>query len=288
MDLRIADLSIAVRTGDPSLRLAVEGGAARFLAEGGTPDSVVVARLGDTRGEPPGELLFEASSLWRLHRDGGRLCFSFTSPTLGPLPYRQAWLEPDYRAGEVVLRRELYEAAGEVDPLEYPLDELLLQGLLARGRGAELHACGVIRGDRGLLFVGQSGAGKTTMARLWRAAGGATVASDDRIVVRRERGGFVLHGTPWHGEAELAEPASAPVAAVFFLAQARENAATPVSAGQAAARLFACGFPPFWDRAGVEFTLGLLGELATEVPCVELGFVPEASVVEFVAARAGA
>ena len=71
-------------------------------------------------------------------------------------------------------------------PLEYPLDELLLQGLLARGRGAEIHACGIADGSgRGLLFVGQSGAGKTTMARLWEGERGITVLSDDRIILRR-------------------------------------------------------------------------------------------------------
>jgi hypothetical protein len=282
MHLRIADLNIAVRTQDPALRLAVSGSSTRFLVDDGQADVTVVTRLGDPRRESRGELLFEAPPLWRLHRDGERLAFSFSSPALGPLPYKEARFAPDFSHGEVVLRHELYSGVDAIDPLGYPLDELLVQGLLAGGRGAELHGCGVISGGRGLLFVGQSGAGKTTMARLWQAAGGVTIASDDRIVVRRDGAGFALHGTPWHGEAALAEPASAPLAGLFFLAKAPENAATPVPPGQAAARLFACGFPPFWDREGVDFTLRFFGELAAAVPCRELAFVPDASVVPFV------
>jgi len=282
MHLRIADLGILVRTQDPSLRLAVTGSSERFLVDGGTAEMEVVARLGDPRREPPGELLFDAPPLWQLRRDGGRLCFSFTSPALGPLPYKEARLTPDFGHGEVILRRELFAGVDAVDPLGYPLDELLVQGLLARGRGVELHACGAIDRGRGLLFVGQSTAGKTTMARLWQAVGGVTIASDDRVIVRRAGDGFALHGTPWHGEAALAEPASARLAALFFLAKGRENAVNPVTAGQAAARLFACAFPPFWDRDGVDFTLEFLGELAAVVPCLELAFVPDASVVTFV------
>jgi hypothetical protein len=282
MLVRIADLGIAVHAVEPSLHLVLVGSAGRFLVDDGAGDLTLVARLGETGSGGRGELLFEAPPLWRLHRGADRLCFSFTSPPLGPRPYKEAFLDRDFRRGEVVLRHELFARAAAVDPLAYPLDELLLQGLLAGGRGAELHACGVISRGRGLLFVGQSGGGKTTMARLWQAAGGVTIASDDRIIVRRDGSGFTLHGTPWHGEAALAEPAAARLAAVFFLARGQTNQATALPAGQTAARLFACAFPPFWDRDGVDFTLGFLGELAAAVPCCELAFVPEPGVVEFV------
>lgn len=286
--LRVADLVISVRSEDASPRLVPEGAAARFGVDGGTADAQVSARLGDTEPECAAELLFDAAPLWQLFRDGERLRFRFHSEVHGPLPYKEAWFAPDLSHAEVVLRRDLFEPADAIDPLAYPLDELLVQELLARGRGVELHACGVISNGRGTLFVGQSGAGKTTIARLWQPVSGVTVASDDRIIVRGDGDRFVLHGTPWHGEAELAAPVSAPLSAVFLLAHGPRHAVTPLSPAQAAARLFACSFLPLWNRDGVDFTLAFLGALAGAVPCRELGFVPEPSVVDFVTEQVGA
>ena len=98
---------------------------------------------------------------------------------------------------------------------------------------------------RRYLFVGQSGAGKTTMARLWLAEPGAVILSDDRIVLRSELDGVWMYGTPWHGDAPLASPRRARLARLFFLRHDTSNAITSVSGSRAAARLFAASFPPF-------------------------------------------
>jgi len=41
-------------------------------------------------------------------------------------------------------------------------------------------------------------------------------------------------------------------------------------------------FPPLWDAEGMRFTLDFCAHLVGEVPCYELGFVPDGSVVDFV------
>ena len=75
-----------------------------------------------------------------------------------------------------------------MNPLEYPLDELLWIHRLSMGEGVEVHGCGVIAPDgRGLLLTGHSGAGKSTSSRLWSQHDGARVLSDDRIILRREQ-----------------------------------------------------------------------------------------------------
>ena len=66
------------------------------------------------------------------------------------------------------MRREVFGDRLPIYPLHYPLDELLMVHLLARGRGVEIHGSGIVDADGyGTLFAGQSGAGKTTMSRLW-------------------------------------------------------------------------------------------------------------------------
>ena len=283
LHLRIAGITVAVTARDADLRLRADEATAKFLVPATDPEATVTARWGDPGGADPGEPVFDSGAVWKLHRDGGRHRFLFTSPALGLLPYKEATFETDFRSGEVTLRRDCFQEEHRLWPLEYPLDELLLQGLLARERGVEIHACGVAdRSGRGLLFVGHSGAGKTTMARLWQGASGVRILSDDRIIVRRVGGRLTMYGTPWHGEAALAGPASTPLTGVFFLEHGAANTLVPLRGAAAATRLFACGFPPFHDRDALDFTLAFFAELATGVPCHELRFTPDPGVVEFV------
>jgi hypothetical protein len=283
LHLRIADITVAVAVREANLALRFDEAMEKFLAAPSDPDSTVTAGWGDPGKGDPGKPVFDSGGVWKLYRDGTRHRFVFSSTALGPLPYKEATFEPDFTSGEVTLRRACFQLAHGLWPLEYPLDELLLQGLLARGRGAEIHACGITNASgRGLLFVGQSGAGKTTMARLWEGVPGITVLSDDRVILRRVGDRFTMYGTPWHGEAALAEPASAPLAGVLFLEHGAANALLPLRGAAAATRLFACGFPPFHDRDGLEFTLAFFAELAAEIPCQELRFAPDRRVVEFV------
>ena len=288
LHLRIADITIAVAARDADLALRFDEAMEKFLAAPSDPDSTVTAGWGDPGGASPAELVFDSGGVWKLYRHGARHRFLFSSPALSPLPYKEATFEPDFSSGEVTLRRACFQPAQGLWPLEYPLDELLLQGLLARGRGAEIHACGIAGSSgRGLLFVGQSGAGKTTMARLWEGVPGVTVLSDDRVILRRVGDRFTMYGTPWHGEAALAAPASAPLTGVFFLEHGAANTLVPLRGATAATRLFASGFPPFFDRAGLDFTLKFLGDLVAEVPCHELCFARDNRVVEFVQSWAG-
>ena len=286
LQLRIADLGLAVRSDDPSLRLGVDEVTARFLAAGSAPTAVVTARLGPL-APPPAERLFDAGT-WQLFRRGDELAFRLWSTNAGERACAELATSADFTRAAVTLEPDWVGDARLVYPLQFPLDELLVQGLLAAGRGVELHACGVVApSGGGLLFVGASGAGKTTTARLWARAG-AAVISDDRVIVRRSGRGLVLYGTPWHGEERYAEPVAAPLGAVFLLRHAVTNELTPLGAAEAAARLFACAFPPFYDPAGLDFTIAFLGALAGEVPCRDLGFVPDDGAVAFVADTVGA
>src|SRR5207237_1133299 len=73
-----------------------------------------------------------------------------------------------------------------VSPLEYPLDELLITNWLSCGRGVEVHACGLVdRESGGHLFLGHSGAGKSTTTLLWKKLRDVRVLSDDRIILRK-------------------------------------------------------------------------------------------------------
>lgn len=106
--------------------------------------------------------------------------------------------------------------------------------------------------------------------------------SDDRIIVRKIDGQFWIYGTPWHGEANLCSPKKARLEKIFFLKHAEKNGIKKISLIDATSCMIVCSFPTFWNKKGMEFTVGFIDELTREVPCYELGFVPDERVLDLV------
>jgi hypothetical protein len=254
------------------------------------PDIDLNIHVGDLPQVSWGEKIFDSRSTWRLYRHHDQYLIPIVSPASGPLPYRLLRVNDRFDAGEVNIRRgalrqlaSSLSADFSVDPFEYPLDELFMVNFLARNRqGVHLHACGVQDNGRGLVFCGVSGAGKSTLAELWRPTG-VNILSDERLIVRRRAAGdFCLHGTPWTGDAGIGLPAAAPLEKLFIIQHAPCNYIKPLARMEAATQLLVRCFPPFYDREAMGFVTELLDRIATEVPCFELGFLPDASAVDFI------
>ena len=250
-----------------------------FLVSEGEPDIALRAEFGAI---PPLELeeeLFCTRGVWRLYRSGDKLVLHFCNWEVTTKPYKVAIMEPDFRAGTIHSRIRGSEQKNQFTPLYYPLDELLVVNFLSRGKGMLVHACAVEYQGQGWLFLGTSGAGKTTLTGLWEGEPGVTLLSDDRIIIRETEDGYRIYGTPWHGNAEIASPLSAPLSRIFFLVHDHENRMAPVQGADVASRLLVRSFPTFWDSDGMRYTLGLCERLSTCVPCYELGFVPDKRVI---------
>lgn len=251
-----------------------------------------VARGGDLRLDvttavppvPPGPPLFDSRGPWRVHASGRRRLYLFRAPLGGGR--RAALVDPSWRRGTLHLDARAAPVAGLA--WAYPLHELAFAHHLARVGGLVLHASAVVTGGRAVLFCGHSGAGKTTLARLWRRARrGALVLSDDRVVVRRSGGRWRVWGTPWHGSGRIASPESRPLGLVCFIEQAARTEALPVEGGSAAAALMARTFPPPWDATAMARSLATSARLAEEVRAVRLRFRPRAEAVALVERLAG-
>ncbi|HET8775448.1 MAG TPA: hypothetical protein VFP80_16730 [Thermoanaerobaculia bacterium] len=275
--LSVAGIAIAVRGWEG----AWEEPMARFLVPSvETPDVELRVVVESSSRRVVEEALFDSDSVWRLYREGTGYRIECRSEAFGDGPYKTAIFDGTFTRGTIHMEPHV----AHLNPLDYPLDEVLVANLLGRGRGVELHSCGVIDGrGRGHLFVGVSGAGKTTTARLWEGAASGIV-SDDRVIVREIDGAMWMFGTPWHGEAELSMPGGVPLAGVYLLVQAEANALRALDAAEAVARLFRCAFPLFYDGEALDFTLSFLARLAASVPVRELQFVRDRSVVDLVLA----
>jgi hypothetical protein len=228
-----------------------------------------------------GRPVFDSGAVWKLFRESNELVFDFASDAVGPAPYKQMRTR-GFTSAQLTLNNTLLP--GRAWPLEYPADELLITNYLAyHGLGVEVHGCGLVDAEAGgQLFLGHSGTGKSTTARLWDSLRHPEILSDDRIILRIHNGELWMYGTPWHGEAAFASPGKAKLKRIFILQHAQQNKFVPLSRSRAVGELFARSFPPFHSAAGLANTVDFLNGALATVPCYEFQFVPEASAVQAV------
>ncbi len=175
----------------------------------------------------------------------------------------------------------MFERGGLASLTLLPTDQVLLARLLAERGGCFLHSCGIVLDGAGVLFVGESGAGKSTAMEQFAAV--SEPLCDDRNIVRVWPDGIRVHGTWSHGTVPIASPRSAPLRAICFLKQAPENVVRPVAAPAEAVR----GLVPrlvrplvvgdWWQR-----TLDVVETIVREVPCYELSFARDGGIVDAV------
>ena len=105
-------------------------------------------------------------------------------------------------------------------------------GLLSHG-GMMLHASAVEYGGQAVCFSAPPGEGKSTHTEKWTRLFGASILNDDKPALRRINGLWRVYGTPWSGKEDLSANRSAPLAAVCFLFQGKENALEPLTPAEA-------------------------------------------------------
>jgi hypothetical protein len=109
----------------------------------------------------------------------------------------------------------------------------------------------------------------------------AQILCDDRIIVRKWQDGFRMHGTWSHGDLPDISAGSAPLKAILFLEQDKQNGLRQVEGKQEVMRrLLACLVKPlntadWWDRM-----ISLVGMMTNEIPCYILHFNKSGEVVD--------
>ncbi|HYL61359.1 MAG TPA: hypothetical protein VE077_01980 [Candidatus Methylomirabilis sp.] len=268
-------------SGEGGLRLALERELSAFAVEAHSCEVNLRVAWADSLEQPRSQPLFHSGGLWSLFAESGGYRFSFLAPMVGTTPYKEAWFDPEFRSGRVLLSRRYFDEDRPAYPLEYPLDELLMIHRLSCGEGVEVHAVGIAdEKQQGHLFLGHSGAGKSTTARLWMGRPGIRILSDDRIILRANKGKIWMYGTPWHGDAGVASPECAPLTGIYLLEKGKNNEKASMPKGRAAAELFARSFVTHHSERGIRATLDFLDRIATQVPCSVFRFVPDETAVE--------
>lgn len=166
------------------------------------------------------------------------------------------------------------------------LQHLLCIYLSKNGFGFVVHASAVLdeKNDGGYLFCGESGAGKTTISRLWSDAGGASILNDDRVIVRFD-GESRIYGTPWHGDNTdymQAMPGSCRLTDVYFIHQARQNTLENMSVEDFVKTIHENIISINYDKTIIENNINTAIMLAGTSICRKLGFTKTKSLPDFI------
>lgn len=145
-----------------------------------------------------------------------------------------------------------------------------------------MHGSCIVHRGKAVLFLGESGTGKSTHTRLWREhIADSLLLNDDSPVVRREEGGLWVYGSPWSGKTPCYKTERYPLAGCVRLSQAPFNRMQRLDTLQAYAALHPSMPPAFaYDGRLYDGICGTLGRLLSQIPVYHLSCLPDRAAAE--------
>jgi hypothetical protein len=222
--------------------------------------------------------IFDSDDAWSMYRRDDEYLIALMQPGTENKPTFLAYTRHDFKEITIYCSEKLIQTlngkTAVLNPVCYPLNQILLMYYLAQREGALIHAAGLCFNDKGYIFPGKSGAGKSTISRHLAGINDYEFISDDRIVLRKINKTFKVFGTPWPGEAGIAVNKSVDLAGIFFLSQASFNRIEEIKPQQAMERLFPVVSIPWYDKEVMLKILDFCEDLVSNVTAYELHFKP--------------
>jgi len=183
------------------------------------------------------------------------------------------WLvcSEDYREGQLV-------TTGRYTKMAIDNALMVLYALATASAGTVLfHAAVVSHEGKGYMFLGPSGTGKSTHARLWlKHIEGTALVNDDNPVVRViDNGSAIVYGSPWSGKTPCYRNVSYPLGAIVLLSQAPYNKICRMGGIHAYASLVASISGKRWDILVADGLHQTENTLAMNVPVWHLECLPD-------------
>lgn len=149
----------------------------------------------------------------------------------------------DYRKGRVLV-------FGKYDKFAINNSLMVLYALATANQMTALfHSAIVSYEGRGYMFLGKSGTGKSTHARLWlNHIAGTELVNDDNPVVRKQGDAFWVYGSPWSGKTPCYRNVGFPLGGIVLLSQAPYNKIRPLQGVEAYVALVTSISGKRWDR----------------------------------------
>jgi hypothetical protein len=198
-------------------------------------------------------------------------------------PVPQGWLVRDYRQARSCLLLKpaitLRKPLKSVSPALYFLIAQSLPGL----NSIMLHGVGIRRKSEELLFLGGSGHGKSTLAKLLDQG---DIICDDAIIVTQRDRSLSLRSTPFNQAYSTSQnkgdrlPGQKGLVAGFFLQKSERNFLENVSPGEAGSIILKnhIHFFRFFPEEIVQKAFFIISHICKEIPFYKLNFKKDPSL----------
>jgi hypothetical protein len=166
-------------------------------------------------------------------------------------------------------------------PLKYPLGPIVMHYMTLTSEAVMMHASCAFDGEKARLFSGFSGAGKSTMSKLWAQAG-SRIINDDRIIIRKQENGYMVYNTPMYYRDM---PKEAILNSIYLISHSPANKAKQLNGATAISKVMAFCIQNNFDRHFIQNRLNFFSGLCMQIPVYELGFVPDENIIHFIKAN---
>ncbi len=230
-----------------------------------------------------GKLVYEKAP-WMIYKKGETWSYVGFNKTNRKKSFHQlAIFDHGNSHGRIFFNSDSLFKLGNLNSLAmFSTDQVWLAQFLLSRQAFYVHSCGLIFDGNGLLFVGHSRAGKSTIAKLF--ADKAELLCDDRNILRHWPGqGWRVHGTWSHGELHRVSAASAPLKGIFFLEKSLENALIPIhDRMEIRKRLFPCLPRPYVDLKWWEGIWPLVTQITATIPAYIVRFDKSGAIIPLI------
>jgi len=226
-----------------------------------------------------GELQF-ANSPWEIYKTDGGWTYICILPDGNITQYIE--LSRDYSTTKVYsMDASLWENGNNHSLWLISTDQIIIASLLSQRRGFYIHSAGMILDGNGFLFVGYSGAGKTTMTRLLESH--AEILCDDRNIVRLLNGEWYVYGTWSHGESNKVSRKKALLKGLFLLNKSQTNYIESLAdRSEIARKLLPLIIRPLTTKEWWDDTFSIAEQLIEKVPVYNIYFNRSLEIVELI------
>ena len=147
---------------------------------------------------------------------------------------------------------------------------------------AAVHSSVIVCHNEAVMFLGESGTGKSTHTRLWREnIEGATLLNDDSPFVGVQNGQVVAFGSPWSGKTPCYKNESYPIRAIVRLSQAPHNSMRRLRSLFSVGALLPSLPPAFaFDEKLEDAVMNVLSAVIGVVPVYHLECLPNAAAAQ--------
>lgn len=142
---------------------------------------------------------------------------------------------------------------------------------------ALVHSSTIVHQNRAVMFLGESGTGKSTHTRLWlKSIPDAHLLNDDSPVLAVENGEAVVYGSPWSGKTHCYHQLRFPLAGVVRLSQAPYNSIHRLSIVESFSAIHpSCPPALAQDERYQDMIVDLLSDVLSTVPIFHLECLPD-------------